>query len=276
MARSRWVGAGLLLATCAGGAVGGGWLCGGAWFAVRAHLRAGGGWADLPLDVAVTALAAGALVGCLGWLTLVTAASVLEALTGVSSALVRSVSPVVVRRTVAICCGLAVGAGSTALAAAEPVDLRGAGDVATRPAELLEGLPLPDRAAGVGPAPAVARRTSTPPSEPARSGDTTTPQAAPAARLRQAPAATDAVLPARSMRQRRPTYVVRSGDSLWSIGSRILRSRDAAEVDAAWRLLYRRNRAAVGEDPDLLRTGTVLHLPAALSSDSTNHRKDAS
>lgn len=279
MAGRRWTGAALLLAGCGTGAGGGAWLCSGPLLAVVAHRRAGGSWAGLPPDVAVAALAAGALAGCVCWLALATVAAIVEALTGASSALVRSVSPVVVRRAVALCCGLAVGAGGTLTAAAEPADLRGPGDAATRPADRLSGLPLPDRAAGAGPAPAVALRTSTPSSEPARSGDTEvtrTPQMGPSTRLRQAAATDDGVLPATSMRQGRSTYLVRRGDSLWAIGSRILRSRRAAEVDAAWRLLYRRNRAAVGEDPDLLRTGMVLHLPAALSSDSTTHRKDAS
>lgn len=252
MARCRWTGAALLLAGCGTGAAGGAWLCWGPLLAVAAHRRAGGSWAGLPPDVAMAALAAGALAGCLCWLALATAATIVEALTGTSSALVRSVSPVVVRRTVALCCGLAVGAGGTLTAAAEPADLRGPGDAATRPADRLSGLPLPDRAAGAGP-----RRTAPP--------SVTTPAVRPAAL---------ATVPSH------PTQVVRRGDSLWSIASRRLGSRSPAEVDAGWRALYRANRTTIGEDPDLVRTGTVLHVPAALTSSapatSNTTRKDAS
>ena len=65
-----------------------------------------------------------------------------------------------------------------------------------------------------------------------------------------------------------------------AIASRMLGSHRPAEVDAGWRALYRANLAAIGEDPDLVRTGTVLHVPAPLSggdpATSTTTRKDAS
>ena len=252
MARRRWTGAALLLAGCGTGAAGGVWLCWGPLLAVVAHRRAGGSWAGLPPDVAAAALAAGVLAGCLCWLALATAAAIVEALTGASSALVRSVSPVVVRRAVALCCGLAVGAGGTLTATAEPADLRRPGDAATRPAERLSGLQLPDRAVGAGPV------TTATPSVP-------TPAVRPAAL---------ATVPSH------PTHVVRRGESLWAIASRMLGSHRPAEVDAGWRALYRANLAAIGEDPDLVRTGTVLHVPAPLSggdpATSTTTRKDAS
>jgi nucleoid-associated protein YgaU len=224
--------------------------------AVVAHRRAGGSWAGLPPDVAVAGLAAGALAGCLCWLALATSAAVIEALTGAPSALVRSVSPVVVRRAVALCCGLAVGAGGTLTATAEPADLRGPGDPATLPAEhlaeRLAGLPLPDRAVGDGP------RTTAPLS-------VTTPAVRPTAL---------AAVPSH------PTHVVRRGESLWSIAGRMLGSHLPAEVDVGWRALYRANRAAIGDDPDLVRTGTVLHVPAPLSggdpATSSTTRKDVS
>ncbi|HEY0775511.1 MAG TPA: hypothetical protein VGD51_15585 [Nocardioidaceae bacterium] len=260
MACRRWTGAALLVASCGTGAAGGVWLCWGPLLAVVAHRRAGGSWAGLPPDVAAAALAAGVLAGCLCWLALATAAAIVEALTGASSALVRSVSPVVVRRAVALCCGLAVGAGGTLTATAGPADLRGPGDPATRPAERpaerlterLAGLPLPDRAVGNGP-----RTTAT--------LSVTTPAVRPAAL---------AAVPSH------PTHVVRRGESLWSIAGRMLGSRLPAEVDAGWRALYRANRAAIGDDPDLVRTGTVLHVPAPLSggdpATSSTTRKDAS
>lgn len=64
------------------------------------------------------------------------------------------------------------------------------------------------------------------------------------------------------------TVVVRPGDTLWSLASRHLVAPAAAggapdgQVDAAWRRLYAVNRAALGPDPDLIRPGTRLDLPA--------------
>jgi len=92
----------------------------------------------------------------------------------------------------------------------------------------LDGLPLPDRTTGCLP-------TSAPPPAP------TAPSAA---------------------------HRVRPGESLWIIAARSLPANaSAARVDATWRRLYAANRATVGADPDLLLPGTVLRLPAALSTD---------
>ncbi len=62
--------------------------------------------------------------------------------------------------------------------------------------------------------------------------------------------------------------VVIAGESLWSIAAGLIGpgpgQRSAAEVDRAWRALYRANRERVGPDPDLLYPGTRLSLPASL------------
>ncbi|CAM3753052.1 LysM peptidoglycan-binding domain-containing protein [Nocardioides zeicaulis] len=54
-------------------------------------------------------------------------------------------------------------------------------------------------------------------------------------------------------------YVVRAGDSLWSI------ARDhpaaATSTDERWREIWRANRAVVGTDPDLIHPGQALRLP---------------
>ena len=54
-------------------------------------------------------------------------------------------------------------------------------------------------------------------------------------------------------------YVVRAGDSLWSI------SRDhpdgSASVDHRWRAIWHANRDVLGSDPDLIIPGQVLRLP---------------
>jgi nucleoid-associated protein YgaU len=86
--------------------------------------------------------------------------------------------------------------------------------------ELLVGLPLPERAV----APARVHHRTEPP-EPAAPG----------------------------------TYVVRAGDSLWSIA----RSHPvvATSVDDRWRAIWQANRDVVGDDPDLIHPGQALSLP---------------
>jgi hypothetical protein len=89
--------------------------------------------------------------------------------------------------------------------------------------DLLDGLPIPDRAVGT--------RASRPP---ALTHD------------------------ARTVR-------VRAGDCLWDLAeARLPGTASPQEVERAWRSLYRANRARVGPDPDLLRPGTALVLPATL------------
>ena len=55
------------------------------------------------------------------------------------------------------------------------------------------------------------------------------------------------------------TYVVRPGDSLWSIA----RAHPAppSDVGARWRAIWRDNRDVVGDDPDLIHPGQALRLP---------------
>jgi nucleoid-associated protein YgaU len=55
------------------------------------------------------------------------------------------------------------------------------------------------------------------------------------------------------------------GDSLWALAAdRLPAGTSAVVIDKSWRRLYERNRGVVGEDPDLLQPGTVLHLPPRL------------
>lgn len=59
-----------------------------------------------------------------------------------------------------------------------------------------------------------------------------------------------------------PTYVVQPGDCLWAIAARILGPRaDGRAIDAGWRRIYEANRAAVGDNPNLIHIGLVLRLP---------------
>lgn len=87
--------------------------------------------------------------------------------------------------------------------------------------DVIAGLPLPDRAAG-----------------PARPREPGQPGAAPT------------------------VTVVRSGDSLWSITeARLGADASVDDVAAGVADLYRRNRAVVGDDPDLILPGQRLLLP---------------
>ena len=73
---------------------------------------------------------------------------------------------------------------------------------------------------------------------------------------------------------RAATLTVRPGDSLWLLSERLLGpGADPGAVADACRALYRANHARVGDDPDLVLPGTVLHIPN--TDDSITHdRKD--
>lgn len=246
-------------------------LCSSPLNQVRVRTAAGQPWTTLPLDLLVSALAAVALGACGTWLAVVTLATAYEVVTGASFAVVRAVSPHLVRRVVAACCGVAVGgAGSIAPAFATPHET--AEDASpTRSlsgSDVLTGLPLPDRVLGAAP------RRSTP-----------------AAPLRARGPGYDAdtvVMTSASSRPRRrtpTTYRVRTGDCLWTIAADLLPGAGTAELDEAWRRIHHANRDAVGPDPDLVLPGTTLRLPEPLTGPAgsrgpgdpdSHHRKDAS
>lgn len=59
-----------------------------------------------------------------------------------------------------------------------------------------------------------------------------------------------------------PEHVVRPGETLWAIAAATLAAdAPAQQVDARWREIHRLNRAAIGDDPDLIRPGVPLTLP---------------
>lgn len=194
------------------------------WVTATALAAALGAWllpaalaADGPAfdQVLVRSCAAVALIGT-GWLWLAASATVLEALRG-RPARAPGV-PAGVRRLVLAACGAGLAAGLVAPAQATP------GEVHTdrRPAAVLAGLPLPDRAVGL---PGRALVTTGP----------LRPDAAPG--------------PSR-------TVVVRPGDSLWGLAATHL------DDPGRWPEIYALNRDLIGPDPGLIHPATRLRLPA--------------
>jgi hypothetical protein len=262
-------------------------LCTAPLLETRGRLAAGTGWDALPMDLVIASVAAAAL-GLSGlWLAAVTLSTVVEALTGRSWSVARAVTPLVVRRGVLAFCGLALGSAGVAVpAAAAPLDQGPAAVPTTAAADgrsALDGLPLPDRAEGGAP-----EGTS-----PRLAPDPRTATVAQAHRPTGTGAAsTPTTLQARAEHPvghpvgHRVGHRVRAGESLWSIASALLPEVDAAQVDRTWRRIYRANRVVIGDDPDLLLPGTILHVPVPPSSagradgprapGTSTHRKDAS
>ena len=80
---------------------------------------------------------------------------------------------------------------------------------------------------------------------------------APAAHRRPRPVPTTGTTP--------DTYVVRPGDSLWSIAR--AHPGDTGSVDRRWRAIWEANRDVVGDDPDLILPGQALRLPGSAHHD---------
>ena len=68
------------------------------------------------------------------------------------------------------------------------------------------------------------------------------------------------------------TYVVRPGDSLWSIAQR--HPGDSGSVDLRWRAIWQANRDVVGDDPDLILPGQALRLPDGTPHDNAHDNED--
>ena len=197
--------------------------------------------APLPRPVAfddlLTRVAALALLACAAWAWLATSLVVAEAVrTPADRPLSADGSlavPASVRRLVLAACGVALTGLSLSPAQATP------GPVVTDPARqtsLTAGLPYPAR-----PLDSAAR-------------------AVPALHAAQARAGhQQAALP---QADQGATVVVQPGDTLWAIAARRLPAHaDAAQITAAWQRLHTANRAVIGPDPDLIRSGQRLRLP---------------
>lgn len=66
------------------------------------------------------------------------------------------------------------------------------------------------------------------------------------------------------------TYVVRPGDSLWSIAR--AHPGVTGSVERRWRAIWLANRDLVGDDPDLILPGQALRLPDG--TDHDRHEQD--
>ncbi len=58
------------------------------------------------------------------------------------------------------------------------------------------------------------------------------------------------------------TVIVAAGDSLWAIAARRLPGASDAAIAAAWPRWHDANRTVIGDDPDLIRPGQCLVVPA--------------
>ncbi len=195
-----------------------------------------------PFDRLLVLVASVATAACASWWWVVVSLVTVEAVAAPGASTSRADRlgcPPALRRLVRAGCGLAVsGAALSALtgpALATPPGTGPDGDGApAQPVALvLDGLPLPDRAAVTGPHPATSTSTS-----PATSASTDPPV----------------------------RVVVHPGDSLWALAAASLGGErpgapDPVAVTARWHAIYALNRAALGPDPDLILPGTTLRIP---------------
>lgn len=214
-------------------------------------IRANG---PLELDEVLGAVAAGTGIAVALWWALALGCAVVSALAerrGAPTLAARTaaLSPVFMRRLVAAVVGLNLLGAPMALATvpgAAPDTHQRLG--ATVSSTLLPGTALPGTAAGddainpawtpsspgVDPGPVVPAPTRSPPGTPGWEGNGT--------------AGTE--------------VVVQKGDSLWSIVATTLGPYATdVEVALAWPQWYRANRAVIGEDPNHILPGQILHAP---------------
>jgi hypothetical protein len=148
--------------------------------------------------------------------------------------------PRVLHRLLLTCLGVGLVGGLGAPAVADGAPLSPGSAPAVSSVQRLVGLPYPDRAE----TPVRPQRTRTP-SAPIR------------------PAMQEPVLPDLPAPLRR--HVVRPGDTLWALATHDLPD-GASDAQIAFQclLIYRANRAVIGDDPDLLLPGTTLRLPPSV------------
>ena len=159
-------------------------------------------------------------------------------------------APVVVRRAL----WLSVGAGIGLAAAVTP-----AGAQSADPADDLGWVVTQATAPTVARVPAPTGAADHP-AAPGAPGVAPTRTAAPASQ----PPLVAGSQPAPAPSSRADRVTVRPGDNLWTIAARHLPpGARAAEICTSWPRWYEANRAVIGADPDRLRPGQVLIVPAA-------------
>jgi nucleoid-associated protein YgaU len=174
----------------------------------------------LPLDRALSDLAAAVTVGCAVWGWLAMTLTVVEAARGANGSVPRPGArcrvPHGVRRLVLAACGVAIVSTSAPVALADE-----ARPGSAHGAALLSGLPLPDRAIAPPGSPAVRSHPAT-------------------------DSATVVVSPGDTL------WSIAAEELPGSASDRRITTR--------WHLLYAANRALIGPDPDVLHPGQHLHL----------------
>lgn len=166
-------------------------------------------------------------------------------------------SPAAVRHLAELLVTATLSIGAARPASASPTPVR---DWMTQTATTTSTAAPPTGRPGTSAPPPTTTSTPPRPATPAPLPRDPTPRPAP---VQQQPPLAPSSLPA--PRPADPTaarYVVQPGDCLWKIAARQLGSGATnAAVDAAWRSIYALNRAAIGDNPNLIHPGLALTLP---------------
>ena len=200
-------------------------------------------------DAAVLLVAAIAGALLCPWVWLVATSTVLDHLRGRA---VRGTG--LIRRLVLAACGVAVTFAAVPAHAYETSATRAAGGAA----QVLDGLPFPDRASNSDSPPAAA----TPPP-----ADANSPSPVAARSPAASSPAPEPVEPAEPV----DVHVVQSGDSLWQIATEQAGTTAAPQVQDLVTAIHDENRAVIGPDPDLILPGQEIRLP-----DTTQASEEAS
>lgn len=222
-------------------------------------------------DELVALAAAVVAVVLLGWVGAALAVTALAALPGVpggaSARLADRIAPGVAGRLARLALGLTLTAGP--VSACTPALADGTGQ---QPEVTIAESISDSRLQGVGRigeviAPSDSRRPAEPPgdtqpADPDPAGQPATGQPA-ATEATPTPTAGLALEPTRERPSAAGEVVVKRGDTLWAIAADHLGpDATAPAIAAEWPRWYAANRAVIGDDPDLILPGTILHPPS--------------
>ena len=276
---------GQMVRTIATAAVGTGGWAGLEYALVRAALRQGRlvtAPGPAGIDEALTLVAASVAVLLCTWLGLSTVAALLTHLPGaigrLADRVAQACAPPVTRRLAAVLVGAAVtGALAPGTALGEAPPPAAAGALATPAAPLgapalvgstdLARLEAPRFAPNEAtlPSPGFVPAEAALPSPGFAPSSVTSTDEAPGwvpTRPQQRPQPSAALVVPGHVRYEATEVVVHRGDTLWGIVARHLGSHASdAEVAQAWPRWYAANREVIGDDPDLIKPGQILHAP---------------